>query len=254
MNGRSGAGDLRRALVLSGGPHPFAETTPLLEGYLRGAGLRVEVVDSPEDAALVLVEDPPEVWVCNTLRWQMHAPRYDDLRAEFAYRTSDRVRRSFDAYVRDGGSLLALHAAPICFDDWEGWADIVGARWDWERSSHPALGPMTVSVVESHPLTEGLSEFEVIDEAYGHLALAADLRPLAVTEWGGTDHPVLWERRVGSGKVVTCTLGHGRESLENPGTRRLLRRAIEFLAGGDRSGHTGDTGSGGAGRGRQFDE
>lgn len=228
-------------LVLSGGPHPFAETTPILRSLLEDAGCAVEVVEHPSDAAVVLRERPPALWVCNTLRWRMLARRYADRRDEFGYETPGEVRRAFDHYVRNGGHLLALHAAPICFDDWPGWASIVGARWDWEVSSHPPLGEMEVRVIGDHPITRGVDRFEILDEAYGRMRLAADLEPLAVSRWDAEDHPVLWVREVGEGLVVTSTLGHSRESFENPAHRRILHQAVTYIAGKrpspDRSNH-----------------
>ncbi len=219
-----------RALLLSGGPHPFADTTPVVSGLLTEAGYEVEVVDTPDAAAEVLLANPPELWVCNTLRWRMLAAKYDELRSEFAYSTTAAVRAAFDSYVRGGGRLLALHGAPICFDDWPGWGDLVGARWDWERASHPPLGDMEVRVVCDHPITDGVDRFSIRDEAYGHMQMAADLEPLVVSSWGGQDHPMLWIRRVDQGVVVTSTLGHGLESFQHPSHARLLRQAIEVLS------------------------
>jgi len=218
------------ALVLSGGPHPFAETTPIVSGLLRSAGYRTEVVDTPDAAAEVLGSRPPDLWVCNTLRWRMLAPKYDELRADFAYQTTEAVRSAFDGYVRSGGDLLALHGAPICFDDWQGWGDILGARWDWERSSHPALGDIEVEIVADHAITRGIDRFTITDEAYGRMLLAADVEPLAVSRWEDEAHPLLWMRRVGEGRVIVSTLGHGRESFEQPDHVRLLEQAIAVLS------------------------
>ncbi|MEZ5268428.1 MAG: ThuA domain-containing protein [Microthrixaceae bacterium] len=137
---------------------------------------------------------------------------------------------SFDSYVRAGGRLLAIrNAHPSASTTGRAGGDIVGARWRWGTSSHPPLGPMKVQVVASHVLTEEGRLRDLFDEAYGHLDLAADLEPLAVSRWDDIDHPVLWEREVGAGTVVTCTLGHGRESLENPAHRRILVNAMELL-------------------------
>jgi len=182
----------------------------------------------------------PELWVCNTLRWRMLAPKYDDLRAEHAYATSAEVREAFPAWVRGGGNLLALHAAPICFDDWPGWGEVVGARWDWDRSGHPPLGGMEVQVVARHPVTEalldsGVDRFTVTDEAYGRMWLADDVEPLTVSRWDGADHPLLWARRVGEGKVVTSTLGHGAASFDHPSHRCILRAAVAWLTGAGRA-------------------
>ena len=219
----------RTALVLSGGPHPFEATTPRVVALLEGAGCTVEVVEDPDEAARRLDRDPPDLLVMNTLRWRMLAPRYDALRDEHAYVTSDGVRAAVPAYVRDGGRLLALHGAPICFDDWPGWGEVVGARWAWDRSSHPPLGKMDVRVVAGHPLTDGIGDFSLRDEAYGFMDLEPDVVALTVSSHGGADHPMLWVRTVGRGVVVTSTLGHGPESFDHPAHRELLRRSVALL-------------------------
>jgi hypothetical protein len=219
----------RTALLLSGGPHSFAETTPLVEAVLVEAGYDVRVVESPSDAAALLDSADPDIWVCNTLRWRMLDPKYDDIRDEFAYEIDPDSATRMEAWITGGGRLLALHGAPICFDNWEGWGDLVGARWDWGRSSHPPLGEMLVEFVADHHLTEGLEDFTILDEAYGDLWLAADVEPLAVSRWDDRAHPLLWVRDVGDGLVVTSTLGHGPESFGHPTHRRILERAVELL-------------------------
>jgi type 1 glutamine amidotransferase len=232
----------RTALVLSGGPHPFAETTPLLEALLADARYEVRVVESPSEAAALLESADPDLWVCNTLRFRMLAPKYDDTRDEFAYEIDEESATRIETWVRGGGRLLALHAAPICFDNWEGWGDLVGARWDWERSWHPPLGEIGVQFAARHRLTEGLADFTITDEVYRDMWLAPDVQPLAVSREDQVAHPLLWVRDVGDGVVVTSTLGHGPESFGHPTHRRILERAVELL--GDRSGTDSAEGAG----------
>jgi type 1 glutamine amidotransferase len=233
----------RSALILSGGPHPFAETTPLLEALLAGAGYDVQVVESPSKAAMTLEAADPDLWVCNTLRWRMLAPKYDDTREEFAYEIDADSARRIEAWVTGGGRVLALHAAPICFDNWDGWGELIGARWDWDRSWHPPVGEIRVELVAEHQLTEGLDDFTVLDEAYRDMWVAADVEPLAVSRCDDQVHPVLWVREVGDGVVVTSTLGHGPESFRHPTHRRLLERAIDLLGGRPGADRPRDSGS-----------
>ena len=56
-----------KVLVLSGGRHPYHETTPILEGFLQAAGHEVSVT---EDAAALTSKAMPdyEVLVFNTRR------------------------------------------------------------------------------------------------------------------------------------------------------------------------------------------
>ncbi len=219
-----------RALLLSGGPHPFEATTPLLARILESAGLEVDLTDVPDDAGRRLGSGGVDVLVCNTLRWRMRAARYDDQRAEHAYAMPADTAAALDGWVRGGGRLLALHGAPVCFDDWPGWGDLLGARWNWERSSHPARGPFTVHVAApSHPLVAGLADFEIDDECYGFLDHTIAIDALLTGTHGGTAHPLLWEHRPGRGHVVVSLLGHDAESFTHPTHAEILRRAAAHL-------------------------
>ncbi|MDD9371068.1 MAG: hypothetical protein PV358_13195, partial [Acidimicrobiales bacterium] len=141
-------GGTARAVVLTGGPHPFAATTPRVVDLLADVGVTNTVVVADPDAAAEQVgaAGPGTLLVLNTLRWRMRADRYAPVREVHAYATSPAVRRRFAAHLACGGALLALHAAPICFDDWPGWRDLVGAAWRWDRSHHPPLGEVHVRV------------------------------------------------------------------------------------------------------------
>lgn len=224
-------GGTARAVVLTGGPHPFAATTPRVVDLLADVGVTNTVVVADPDAAAEQVGAAGRgaLLVLNTLRWRMQADRYAPVREVHAYATSPAVRRGFAAHLDRGGALLALHAAPICFDDWPGWRDLVGAAWRWDRSHHPPLGEVHVRVGGPHPLVDGLDDFTILDEAYGFMDLADDVEPLATARHGGVDHPLLWARRVGAGRAVTSTLGHGAESFDHPTHREILRRSVRWL-------------------------
>ncbi|MGI9577500.1 MAG: ThuA domain-containing protein [Microthrixaceae bacterium] len=220
----------RSALILSGGNHPFDQTTPRVQTLAEEAGFEVTVVDSPPDAARHLESKDPDLWVCNTLRWRMLADQYANLREEFAYEIDANTSARIEAWVNGGGRLLALHAAPICFDNWQGWGELIDARWQWGVSSHPPLAEITVEFTAEHPLTSGLADFCMLDEAYGDMWLAPEVEPLAISRWGGREHPMLWVRSVGDGTVVTSTLGHGAESFDHPTHREVLRRSMSLLS------------------------
>ncbi len=219
-------------VLLTGGPHPFAATTPILEGLLVEAGCDVTIVDHPDRLADELDDGGVEVVVLNTLRWRMLADRHAALQDEYAYVTTPRTATAIEQWIRGGGRVLACHGAPICFDDWPGWGELLGARWDWDRSSHPPLGEVDVIVADpDHPLVVGMSDFTIIDECYGFLERADGfaLRPLLAADHGGVRHPLLWTRCVDAGRVVVSLLGHGPESYQHATHAEVLRRAVHWL-------------------------
>ena len=68
-----------------------------------------------------------------------------------------------------------------------------------------------VSVTGTHPLVDGIDDFEIVDEVYTGLEVQPDVDGLLAARPPGTDHPaqpLLWAREHGGGRVVYDALGH----------------------------------------------
>lgn len=227
----------RRAVVLTGGPdyaHNFSSTGSELVTIAEEAGFAPVLVDHP-DAVIPLLTDAmaTDVLVVNALRWRMLADRYDVWRDEWAYTTSPTLSAAIIDFVAGGGGLVGNHTAPICFDDWSEWGDVMGGAWDWERSAHPPLGPVSATIVVEHPVTVGVSSpMELDDEVYGDLSLRPGIDVLATArrQADDADQPVVWTHGFGRGRVAYCCFGHDRRSLQHVGVRRILRQAMMWTA------------------------
>lgn len=231
---------MSRNLLLTGGPtHDFDQTSAALVRLLTPQGITTTVVDDPSTAVDLLHDDgagePYSLFTVNALRWGMDDPRYAHLRAEQGFTLTTTDEEAISRFVREGGGLLALHSAVICFDAAPTWRDLCGASWDWSTSSHPPVGAATVAVTEAgrgHPITVGLEDFVIDDEVYGFLDERNDLVPLLTSAHGGRAHPVLWARAVGRGRVVTDLLGHGSASFAHPVHQTILTRAAAWARRG----------------------
>jgi type 1 glutamine amidotransferase len=224
-------------LLISGGPlHDFAATSAALTDLLAEVGVESTVHDDPREALEVLAEQP-KAWdlvTVNALHWQAGAERHAHLRDRWAFTLRPEEAATIEGHVRGGGGLLACHTAAICFDADPRWAACIGATWSWARSSHPPLGCASIQPTaagRTHPITAGTPAFTTVDEVYGFLDLAPDLEPLLTSAHGGVDHPVLWARSVGRGRVVTDLLGHDEPAMTQPEHRRVLQRAARWLTG-----------------------
>ncbi len=227
------------AVVVGGGwAHPAEASVPAVVELLTGVGVVCEVVDDVDAAAQAVVSRRPDLLCVMACRFTMSDDRYTaEQRAEWSYRTSPSVRAAFTDHVRHGGALLGLHTASICFDDWIGWAELLGGQWDWSRSNHPEVGAMEVEPVVGHLVTAGLERFTVVDERYRFLALGPQSEVVAhATDDDGT-HPIAWvvPPSVGGsrGRVAYSALGHDRRSLGDPAHRAFLGRVTNWLIGGD---------------------
>lgn len=224
-----------RARILSGGVgHPFAATSAQVARLLASVDIEADVTDDLVAGALALRDDPVDLLVVNALRWRMQAERYAHLRDKWAFTLPDEAREAILVHVGGGRGLLALHTAAICFDDWSDWGRLIGGAWNWERSSHPPLDEVTVTVAtDRHPIVAGVRDFDVVDEVYGFLDREPDVVDLAHSPHGGRDHPLLWVRRVEGARVVYDALGHDERSFDHPTHRRIVRRAALWAVGAD---------------------
>jgi type 1 glutamine amidotransferase len=229
--------DSMRNLILTGGPrHPFATSAPALAALLAEQGIDSAVAEDIESGLAALGSGGYALVTVYALRWSMtQHEKYTPDRPRFQFFLSPRGRRAIVEHLNGGGGLLGLHTASICFDDWPEWRDVLGGAWVWGRSGHPPYGPVRVRLDRrEHVLLRGLDEFEVQDEVYGGLDIVPNVTPLAhARAASGTWQPILWEHRVGAGRVVYDALGHDAASLQQSVHRRLVTRAALWALGRD---------------------
>jgi len=227
-----------RVLVLAGGSphaHAFGPSGRALVALAAERGHGAALVDDPDEAATLVGGGGVDALVVAGLWWRMLGDAYDGWRERHAYSPSPSTRRALGGFVADGGGLLAVHTACICFDDWPEWGDVVGGAWRWGTSSHPPRGPVAARVVTSHPVVEGLAPaIELDDEVYGDLDLRDDVEVLAVARRhpGDAEQPVVWAHRFGAGRVVFDGFGHDARSIRHPQNARLLTQALAWILEG----------------------
>ncbi|MEV4475744.1 ThuA domain-containing protein [Nonomuraea sp. NPDC049419] len=216
---------MARNLILSGGLfHDFAATSAALAEVLAEVGVESEIT---EDIAGALSEPSEfQLITVNALRWQMTQDRFAGLRDQWRFTLPAGARATLLDHLDQGGGLLCMHSAAICFDDWQGWPRVLGGCWVWPKSHHPPLGWTGVRVHGGHPVVDGLRDFDVVDEVYSDLDVLPDVRPLASSASG---QPLVWARPVRRGRVLYDALGHDTRSYDNEVHRTLLQRAALWL-------------------------
>ena len=163
-----------RAVVLSGGlTHDFPATTACLAELLDEAGLEVDV-HSGRDGVDVRADGAARRRAAGRQRAALDddGPRRAGPLPRAGCRRGRRARRR-----RPGrpsrptwpGAAASSGCTPraLCFDDWPGWGETLGAAWVWGESFHPPLGPeITASPSVPHPLVDGIDPFSLVDEVY----------------------------------------------------------------------------------------
>jgi uncharacterized protein len=115
-----------------------------------------------------------------------------------------------------GQGIVVLHHAISAWPGWEGWAEVVGARFLYRPgtlrgedlpSSGYRLDRFTISPVAEHPITSGVVPFEVDDELYFIPVLTDRIRPLLQQDAdmdGALFQDTFDEVSNGSSTGVTC--------------------------------------------------
>ena len=217
-------------LIISGGLfHDFEATSTALATLLAPLGIRSTISEDPEAALAALGDGGYAMLTVNALRWPMDGEKYAPWREEWALSLSEKSRRALSGFVHEGGGLLGLHAASICFGDWPGWRDLLGGMWRWDKSYHPPPGPVAVQPTAAGRAL-GLQPFQVTDERYSDLDLAEGIETLLVAQdERGEEQPMVWRQQFGAGRVACDLLGHDPESLNVPAHAEMLRNLAAWV-------------------------
>lgn len=236
---------MRNVLLTGGIYHPFAETSDWLVQQFAAQGIETVVTEDVGEAVSEL--HSADCLTINALRWRMlNDPKYEEHRKRWAFDMPEEWALRITEFVEQGGALLALHTASICFDSWFGYGALLGGRWVWQTSHHPEPGSCTVRPLGDHSIvcadSERLVEYASVDEVYHHLELASDSVPLLQArvdpaEAGTVDvatgigdwQTVAWCRQEGAGRVVYSAMGHDRPALESAAATQFIERSILWL-------------------------
>jgi uncharacterized protein len=156
-------------------------------------------------------------------------------------------RRAFRSWMEHGGGFVGIHGSagdPVYFWDW--YADtLLGARFlahpmnpqfqdakvSIEDTAHPAAHGLPASWVmneewysfKTNPRASGSRVIATLDEStYKPESMGQDLRM--------GDHPIVWSRAIGSGRMFYSAIGHRPERYADPVYVQMLEQAITWTA------------------------
>ena len=145
-------------------------------------------------------------------------------------------RERLAAYVEAGGGFVGVHAAARTEYEWPYYGELLGARFD-----RPPDLPPGRAIVEDreHPATRHLpAVWDFVDEWYdfrtnprGEVRVLARADESSYEGGGmGEDHPLVWCREQGAGRVFYTALGHASEAYDDPDFRAHLLGGIDWAA------------------------
>lgn len=148
------------------------------------------------------------------------------------------------AYIRllkQGQNMLFLHHSLCSYQEWPDFEQILGGKYllkdeVLEGQTTPASTykhdvDMAVKIVDSsHPVTKGLTQFDLFDEVYGGYRVQPGVKVLLKTDHPESTEEIAWTHRYKNSQVIYIQPGHGPQAYQNENYRQLIQQAIQYLA------------------------
>ena len=217
-------------VILSGGIfHDFPATSQLLADYAEHFQMASIIVEHPDEAFALIQAGGVSLLTVNALHWPMAGEKYDPYRDAWRYEMNGEHAQTLQQFMVQGGNLLGLHTASICFSDWPGWQTLLGGRWVWGQSFHPDPSSLSLTPTPAG-MDFGLKHFTTTDERYTDLEISPEAQVLMVgsdSECAG--EPLVWRKTMGEGRAAYSALGHDAHSLASAGVKHLLMKLMAWL-------------------------
>jgi hypothetical protein len=127
--------------------------------------------------------------------------------------------------------IVLLHHAILAYPDWPQWGQIVGIQ-NRELSAYYHDQMLRVEIANAHhPITEDLSAWEMVDEAYTMANAEGDSDILLTVDHPQSMKTIAWTRRYKNARVFCYVLGHDNHAWGDPNFRTVLTRGIQWAAG-----------------------
>jgi type 1 glutamine amidotransferase len=150
-------------------------------------------------------------------------------------------RKAFVELLQTGIGVVALHHNLGAHADWPEYRKIIGGKYffkpeTFDGQAHPASSyahgqDMKITVTDKdHPITTGLQDFEIHDEAYKNYYTAPDVKVLLKTDHPKNDPSIAWVTRYGRSRVFYFMLGHDSKAWKQPAYPEILSRGIRWAA------------------------
>ncbi len=197
--------------------------------------------------------------------------KYKIVVSNFGFGAADwpeQTRKNFEDYMKNGGGLVAVHAADNSWGNWPEFNKMIGlggwggrneksgpyVYYDAEGKvvrddspgkcgSHGPQGEFLITMRDkTHPVTKGLPDFwmHTKDECYSNLRGPAENMTILATaadtpqlQKAGRNEPMLMALDYGKGRVFHTTLGHDTEAFEGVGFIVTFLRGSEWAATGN---------------------
>jgi type 1 glutamine amidotransferase len=154
---------------------------------------------------------------------------------------TEKQKQNFLTLLERGTGLVVWHHALADCQDWPEFEKIAGAKF-WLKpgqrggvqvpGSGTGFGKVKMHIADpDHPITKGMSDFEVTDEPYHHQTFCEGIRVLVSTDHPQSDKAIAWVHQFGKARVFGYQSGHDAQAWTNDGFRRVMGQGIRWAGG-----------------------
>jgi hypothetical protein len=158
---------------------------------------------------------------------------------DMAQKITDEQKAALLDFLKRGGGWVVLHHSIISQPDWPDYERIVGAKYflkpatrdgkEYPKSGYQHDVDMRIHVADSkHPITEGMSDYDVHDEAYSGYLVRPNVHVLLTTDHPKSNKEIAWTREEGKARVAVIALGHDNKAYGDPNFQKIVERAIRW--------------------------
>lgn len=151
-------------------------------------------------------------------------------------------QEAFLQLLHRGIGLFSLHHNMGAHPDWPEYPKIIGGKFfikpgeiggvKYKQSGWDHDQDLAVTVTDKeHPITKGLEDFQIHDEAYSGYWTDPKAKVLLKTDHPKNDPEVAWVTSYGKSRVFYLMLGHDSRAYNHAAFRRLLAQGIRWAAG-----------------------
>ena len=146
-------------------------------------------------------------------------------------RFPDKPVQTMDEVLEAGKGVVMLHHAILSYTNWDLWRDMVGLEAEsFTGYSHDETMGIVVKD-PAHPIADGISGWEMIDETYVIDEPDANSHVLLTTDHQESMKSIGWTRQVKDSRVFNLQSGHDNQTWVDENFQAVLTRGIWWAAG-----------------------
>lgn len=149
---------------------------------------------------------------------------------------SEEEKQNYYQLLKLGKGLVFLHHSLCSYQQWDEYKTIVGGKYHEEKNSEATSTyqhdvNFTVKISDpKHPATNGITDFEILDEVYGNTEVLSGVTPLLTANHPQSSKIIGWTHKKENSRIVFIQPGHDKNGYFNPNYQKIVGQAIEYVA------------------------